>query len=222
MAIGLTNPQRRTSSGKIDYSQTLFRQEPPVFVPPSYVREKARSLDDALQGGSSHRPKRLDHNGFGREPGRERQLRGVIQKMSAQRTSVSGEKLFIDVKIAGYTGSLGQPADGLSGFRRKGGMSWIRAFTWNAGSWPVMRSESPIRVAHDGGSNHAAERGGPSRTRPDAAVVAMEQRGGWTGQASRVTLGEDPTRLEIARRRPRHRGRVRASRKSREAYVPNL
>ena len=37
------------------------------LVPRGYVEDEGRPLGDALQGESSNRPKRLEHNGFGRE-----------------------------------------------------------------------------------------------------------------------------------------------------------
>ena len=43
-----------------------------LIVPRSYVQDEGRPLDDALQGQSSNRPRRREHNDFGRERWRKR------------------------------------------------------------------------------------------------------------------------------------------------------
>ncbi len=45
--------------------------------PRGYVEDEGRSLGDALQGESPNRPKRLEHNGVGRERWGKRHLRDV-------------------------------------------------------------------------------------------------------------------------------------------------
>ena len=124
-------------------------------MPRGYVEDEGRPLGDACRGSRQTAPSGWSTMALVVNVGEKASARCQvgIQKVSDPRKR--RKTPLADVEIEGMASLSRQaeaaPAYGLRGIRRTGGTSWIRAFTWNVGTWPVMRSENPISVAHEGG-----------------------------------------------------------------------